>query len=215
MAKYPVSCLDGTAADALRSVLSMHLDGSRVLDLTYGEGLSWRDGDLLDTTRVHTVRGLVDVELTRSDIKAPYNQNIFTVLADRPEWIGAFDLVYYDPPWFVDIGDESVDPRAEAYGGYGEQATSLDGYVMVASSFEQLLRPSGKLVVKCADQYHVPSRRLLLHHIEWCKTLTITYDLVDFFVYRFHRISPTAYQVKNRPCAVVAHSYFIVGQKRV
>lgn len=215
MAKYPTSCLDGSAAHAFGAVLGMHLEGRRVLDVTYGDGLSWGEGDMFDNTRVYSPRfGPIDVDLTKSDIKPPYAQDLFALVRTRPEWAGVFDLLYYDPPWFIDIEGNSDDPRAEAYGGYGQQTCSLDRYVDAVRDLAVHLRVGGKIVVKCSDQYHVPSRRLLLHHLQWCASVRCWYDLVDFYVYRFHRVSPTAYQVKDRPCAVVSHSYFIVGQKR-
>lgn len=198
--KYALSCLDGSAADAFRAVLHMHLGGPRVLDLTYGSGLSWGEPELLDT-----------YDVVRSDLQAPYGQDVFTVVRDRPDWHGAFDLVYYDPPWFVDIGTRSHDPREAAYGGYG--ANDLERFIAVVPDLATLVRPGGKIIVKCGDQYHVPTRRLLLHHLRWCETIARGFTLVDFYVYRYHRVSPTAYQVKDRPCAIVAHSYFLVGEK--
>lgn len=200
MAKYPVSCLDGSASAAFLTVLQMHLDGEAVLDLTYGDGLSWGDAGLF-----------APAGLVRSDIKPPFNQDLFTAAHDHPEWRGAFDLVYFDPPYFFGV-EASTDPRAEQYGRYDHDGAALSRYMAFVPEIATFLRSGGKVIVKCGDQYHVPSRRLMLHHIEWCGWLTRAFSLVDFYVYRYHRVSPTAYQVKDRPCAVVAHSYFIVGQ---
>lgn len=201
MARYPTSVLRGSATDAFRTVLQMRTGAGqvRVLDPTYGEGISWGAPTLFDEA----------IEVVKSDIKM--GQDIFTAVADRQEWHEAFDLIYYDPPWFIDCGTESGDPRAETYGGYGEQP--LQRFIEAVHDLKMFLRPHGELIVKCSDQYHVPTRRLLLHHLDWCAELRAAeFDLADFYIYPYHRVSPTAYQVKDRPCAVVAHSYFVVGK---
>lgn len=193
----PLSCLEGTAADAFGKVLAFHLDGDRVLDVTYGMGLSWRG--------LQEPSGLV-----KSDRVALYGQDLFTACADRLDWREAFDLVYYDPPYFAGVVT-SDDPRAEAYGGYD---ADLRRYMAATPSLAGFLRPGGKLILKCGDQFDVRDRRLHLYHLDWIAAMAPAFEVVDFYVYRYHRVSPTAYQVKNRPCAVVMHSYFIVGQRR-
>ena len=198
--KYPLSCLTGTASEAFGTVLDFHLAGARkVLDPTYGDGLSWKglSADKYD--------------LTRSDIRE--GQDAFTLSADRPDLLGAFDVVFYDPPYFIDVAN-SKDPRFAAYGGaYGQAAAALEAYMEFVSEVPRFLVPNGKLILKCGDQYHVKTRRLLLHHLRWCEAIARSgLTLVDFYVYRYHRVSPTAYQVKARPSAVITHSYFVVGQ---
>lgn len=205
LARYPLSCLDGTAPAAFATVLGMHRGGGKVLDLTYGTGRSW--GERPDD-------GITLVKADISGGKDVVAQDLFAAVIDRPDWIGAFDVVYYDPPWFVDIGSSTKDPREAAYGGYSGNARSFDEYVTFVATLPSFLKPGGKAIVKCSDQFHVPTRRLLLLHVEWVRAVEAVMDVVDFYVYRYHRVSPTAYQVKDRPCAVIAHSYFIVGQKR-
>lgn len=198
--RYPRSVLTGSASKAFATVLRFHLAGERVLDPTFGEGISWQIIDPLPA-------GLV-----RSDLKEPWLQDVFRLREQRPEYEGAFDLVYFDPPYFTGV-DGSGDERREAYGGYAQATAKLGSFVDFAPELAWCLRPGGKIVLKCGDQYHVPSRRLWLHHLRWCAALERRFRIIDFYVYPFHHVSPTAYQVKDRPSAIVAHSYFIVGER--
>jgi hypothetical protein len=40
------------------------------------------------------------------------------------------------------------------------------------------------------------------------------FRIVDAFIFTHHHMSPTAFQVKDRPCSVIMHTYFLVFQKR-
>ena len=197
--RYPRSVLTGTAAEAFGTVLRFHLDGEWVLDPTFGDGISWQ--------------GLVKPSrLVCSDIQEPWRQDVFRLREQHPEYKGAFDLVYFDPPYFACVAASS-DERAGAYGGYTQSYADLSALIGFAPELAWCLRPGGKIILKCGDQYHVPTRQLWLHHLEWCRSLERAFRLVDFYIYPFHHVSPTAYQVKDRPSAVVTHSYFVVGEK--
>lgn len=197
---YPISCLDGTAAAAFRTVLGFHLEGDRVLDPTHGDAISWKGAPF-------------PAGLVASDIKT--GTDLFMIVASHPEWRGWFDVVFYDPPYLLDVADdETDDKRADAYGGYAHNEMDLLRYMLFVRDARALLRVGGKLIVKCQDQYVVATRRLWLHHLNWCaKIQDAGLSLVDFYVYRYNRTSPTAFQVKERPCAVIAHTYFIVAER--
>jgi len=201
--RYPSSLLTGSASDAFSEVLGMHLRGDRVLDATYGTGLSW-SGLRLPIRRV-----CADIDPKSAHV---VKQDLFTAVLDRQEWIRAFDVVFYDPPYYFGV-DASDDPRQSDYGGYAVTEAQLLRYMHAQADLARFLRPGGKLILKCADQYHVPSRRLYLHHLDWCEHMRKALTIVDFYVYRYHRVSPTAWQVKDRPCAVIGHTYFVVGEK--
>jgi methylase of polypeptide subunit release factors len=210
MAKYPLSCLDGSASQAFLAVLQQHSPNydttqAAVLDLTYGTGISWNDAGMFGPCSL--VASDAEPKLTHV-----FKQDCFTAVQDRPEWREAFDVAFFDPPYFCDV-DQSDDPRQQAYGGYAVAPAMLARYVAFAQQLPTFLKPGGKAIVKCGDQFHVKSRTLMLHHVDWIASLRQTMQVVDFYVYRYHRGNPTAYQVKDRPCSVITHTYFIVAQR--
>ena len=78
--------------------------------------------------------------------------------------------------------------------------------------FPKLLKDDGKLIVKCADQYQTVERKFYAHHYEWIKRLD-NFNIIDLNIFIHHRLSPTAFQVKNRPCSVIMHTYFLTFEK--
>lgn len=125
-----------------------------------------------------------------------------------------FDGIIYDPPYFFGYKG-SDDPRRKDYGDYLQTLDSLIEYMDVANSkFNSLLKDDGKLFVKCADQFNPKERKFYVHHHTWINRLT-NFDIIDLFIFIHHRMSPTAFQVKNRPCSVIMHTYFLVFKKRV
>lgn len=198
----PISILDDRAAVAWETVLQFHLpEQSVVLDPTYGTGRIW-GGD----TRGHVV--------CAHDILADAPQDLFTLKVDHPEYISYFDGVVYDPPFLVDVMT-TKDPRAASYGGYGYTDADLRRYMgAISDPLVDLLKPGGKFFVKCGDQYISKRRQLKLWHVDWVLAMQgAGLEIVDIFITRNRRISPTAYQVKNRPSNILVHGYFLVGKK--
>jgi len=212
MPRYPRSVLSGTASEAFESVLRMHLpEGGTVLDPTYGDGLSWQGVGLPVSIMRRRGRSAAAPEagVLATDLKFGYDVRDLARL--RPDLQESFDVVYFDPPYFAGV-PISDDPRAGQYGGYTQSFAELQQLMNVVPSLAFFLRARGKLILKCADQYHVKTRTFHALHLQWATALQRELALVDLYVYPYHRVSPTAYKVKNRPCAVVAHSYFLVGQ---
>ena len=79
--------------------------------------------------------------------------------------------------------------------------------------FPKWLKDNGKLIVKCADQYQTKERKFYPHHYTWIRRLS-NFKIIDFFIFTHHRMSPTAFQVKDRPCSVIMHTYFLVFKKK-
>ncbi len=203
MAKYPLSVLDGTASEALAQILALHvLPGARIFDPTCGECILWRN----------IPADLYDVEF--SDIAEPYNQDLYLLPTTQPDYLAAFDALIYDPPYMMGI-PKSNDPRASVYGGYSGTQEALKRFMQATDKpLSLFLKKGGKILVKCSDQYYVPEKRLYLWHFDWVQALRQRYDIVDFYIYRYHRMSPTAFQVKNRNSNVIVHTYWIVGALR-
>lgn len=214
MAKYPLSIQDsihdGKVADAFNQLLTLHVPlGSKILDPTAGSHLLW--GNYLEPT----IFG-VPYQVTFSDINGgPGNEsvNLARARVDREEWLDAFDCVVYDPPYFIGES-ETQDPREENYGGYHYSRADLEMYMdLTHSVIPSLLKPNGILILKCSDQFVVPERKFYLHHYDWLTHMQYQFEIIDVMVYRYHRMSPTAFQVKDRPCGVIMHSYYFVGRK--
>jgi len=196
--------------DAFYQLMMLHVpQGSKVLDPTAGYHMLW--GDNLSPG----IFG-ADYEVTFSDIaggKDNEQLNLSRARSDRPEWLDSFDAVVYDPPYFIGE-NEAKDPREAAYGGYAYSLQDLLEYMRLCHTvIPDLLKPKGKLIVKCSDQYVVSERKFYHHHYEWMRNILLAFEITDIMIYRHHRMSPTAFQVKDRPCGVVMHTYYLVGEK--
>ena len=123
-----------------------------------------------------------------------------------------FNCIVYDPPYFFGYKG-SKDPRRKDYGDYLQDYDDLVWFMDLANQkFPDMLTREGKLILKCADQYQTKERKFYDHHHTWINKLS-NFDIIDLFVFTHHRMSPTAFQVKNRPCSVIMHTYFLVFQK--
>lgn len=214
MAKYPLSIVDsehdGKMAAAFAKLMELHVpQSSKILDPTAGGRLLWAN-IVSDEPSIFAPY----YDITFSDIKELPNteqQNLSRVRVDRPQWFDAFDAVVYDPPYFIGASDTD-DPREENYGTYDYSPSDLEEYMRLTHTvIPDLLKPRGKLILKCSDQFVVAERKFYLHHFEWLRYMQMAFEIVDVMIYRYHRMSPTAFQVKNRPCSVIVHSYFFVG----
>jgi DNA modification methylase len=146
-----------------------------------------------------------------SDMK-PYGQDIVSDVSAL-KFNYQFDGIVYDPPYFFGYKGSS-EPRREDYGDYVQTYKDLVEFMTLANTkFPKWLKDDGKLIVKCADQYQTKERRFYPHHYTWIKKLS-KFEIIDFFVFIHHRMSPTAFQVKDRPCSVIMHTYFLVFKKK-
>ncbi len=214
MARYPLSHNAGkNLGEYFSEILAFHIPPShdkRILDPTCGKRHMWKE--LLNTT-LSGERKLDEYgEVIFSDIM-DYGYNQVVSVADL-EFDDTFDGIIFDPPYFFGYKG-SDDPRREDYGGYLQTYESLIWFMDIANEkFPGMLTKNGKLILKCADQYQTKERKFYPHHITWVNRLS-NFKLIDQFVFVHHRISPTAFQVKNRPCSVIMHTYFLVFRKAV
>jgi DNA modification methylase len=145
-----------------------------------------------------------------SDVKS-YGQEIVSDVKSL-SFDFQFDGIVYDPPYFFGYTG-SNDPRREDYGDYVQTYEELLEFIDIANTkFPRWLKDSGKLIVKCADQYQTKERKFYPHHYTWIGRLS-SFENIDLFVFIHHRMSPTAFQVKDRPCSVIMHTYFLVFKK--
>jgi len=217
--KYPISVQDklhdGRMSRAFVELLKLHIQpGSLILDPTAGSHLLWQAYTEADNDLIKDIDPPYEIKF--SDIKGGEEniiQNLAFVQEDWPEWEESFDCVVYDPPYL--IGENATnDPREEKYGAYCFSEEDLKAYMAyIPRQIRWLLKPKGRLILKCSDQYVVSQRKFYPHHYEWMRRMVLSFTIIDIMIYRHHRMSPTAFQVKNRPCSVVMHTYYIVGEK--
>lgn len=186
-------------------VLSLYvLPGSRVADVTYGQGAFWRDvpAGLYDVLATDLQTGVDCRELPYSD--------------------GSLDCVVLDPPYMHSPGGsahasghapmERYYRNNEATSGakYHEAVTAL--YFEAGAEAWRVLRDRGVLIVKCQDE--VCSNRQRLTHVEVIQDYERRgFVLEDLFVVvRTNRpgVSRTVRQVHARK----NHSYFLVFWKQ-
>ena len=212
MARYPISHNGGKQLGTFFSeILNFHIPPSKdkhLLDPTCGKGHLWVDlhkQNLLGKTKLEKYGSV-----TFSDI-VDYGQEIISDIKDL-DFEKQFDGIIYDPPYFFGYKG-SHDPRREDYGDYAQTYEKLLWYMEVANQkFPKWMKGDGKLIVKCADQYQTEERKFYPHHHTWINELN-NFSLIDLYIFIHHRISPTAFQVKNRPCSVIMHTYFLVFEK--
>lgn len=195
MAKYPVSVARGKLAERMQEILTLHVPaGAQILDPTCGDKLQW---DGFDSSAW---------SITFRDIAQ--GQDLFET-PERDFW----DAIMYDPPYFFGV-PKAQDKRQKNYGGYMQGRAELDKYISAVSNvLFETLKPGGILIVKCSDQYVVKQRKFYCLHFDWLSELVKCYTIKDIMLYHHSHTSPTAFQVKNRPCCVIVHTYFLIAQK--
>jgi len=209
MTKYPISHNGGkTLGKYFSEILTFHIQPSKdkvILDPTCGKKHLWVEflkPNLYGKTKLEEYGRVVF-----SDI-VDYGQEIVSHIKDL-EFDIKFDCIVYDPPYFFGYTG-SKDPRREDYGDYTQTYEDLIWFMDFANrKFPEWLKRDGKLIVKCADQYQTKERKFYPHHYTWIKRLT-NFHIIDCSIFIHHRMSPTAFQVKNRPCSVIMHTYFLV-----
>jgi len=212
MARYPISHNGSKKlGEYFKEILEFHVPPSkdtRILDPTCGKKHLWTD------FYTQTLKGDIPInnygEVIFSDI-VDYGQDIISDLKDLT-FNEPFNCIVYDPPYFFGYKG-SNDPRRKDYGDYIQDYEYLAWFMDFANDkFPEWLTDDGKLILKCADQYQTKERKFYAHHHTWINKLT-NFDIIDLMIFIHHRISPTAFQVKNRPCSVIMHTHFLVFKK--
>lgn len=171
-------------------------DDDSVLDVTYGRGLFW--------TKYRPAR------LTAHDIIVDGVD-----FRHLPEEDGSVDVVVFDPP-YISTGGVQTSTLPEFLDRYG-LAHSPKGakelFELIADGITEghrVLRPKGRMLVKCMD--YVESGRLVLgrHHVV-TTALALGMEQVDEFIH-YSGTGPGAWdrQVHSRR----AHTFLCVFQKK-
>lgn len=194
-----LSCKSGTNADLFPDVAALYIpEGSRVIDMTYANGVFWSKMDISK------------YDLVTNDLfnpKAAVAQDFRNLSFDS----GSFDAAVLDPPYMRTNNRAGV-----MASNYNNQTINLRTHNAIISlyrdgyeSAKRILRPGGILIVKCQDE--VESRKQRWSHIElMTHEGFVAEDL--FVLYRTSGILIGRCQ-ENQKHARKNHSYFIVLRK--
>jgi hypothetical protein len=206
--KVVVSAHLADNAEVFPHVLDLHVaPGSTVADLTYGQGVFWRN--VPETA----------YQLLKSDLK------IGQCWTDLPYENGSVDAVVFDPPYMEGLYRKSTEALAgsgthsafqKAYsnssiqkpGGRKYHDAVLEAYLSVVPEVKRILRSGGTFIVKCQDE--VSANRQKLTHIElvWALEHHGFYCKDVFIVVR--RNAPVISRLLKQEHARKNHSYFLV-----
>ncbi len=199
------SASTGTNDEVFPSILSLYVPkGSIVADVTYGNGVFWRDVPAGDyTLKASDLKNGVDCR------KLPYEDE-------------SLDCVVFDPPYMHTPGGTAHSNHQNFEGYYQNNATSngnakyheavLELYFGGCREAYRVLKPEGILIVKCQDEVCANKQRLT--HVEIVNELVMKgYIVEDLFVI-VRNGKPGVSRLKKQYHARKNHSYFLVFKKR-
>lgn len=160
------SALTGSNSDLIAEAsLLWIVDDDLVLDATYGQGAFWT---------LYPPRRLIahDIKTDGVDFR------------NLPEKDDTIDVMVLDPPYRPSHGSESAEHYADAYGLTIAIDTINDVLALYEAGIREawrVLRPGGRILVKCQDMSY--SGRLHLVHLDVLRLiLDAGFDFADEFI---------------------------------
>jgi len=197
----------GTNADLFPDILRLYLDdGAAILDMTYGNGVFWRQID--DDKYVVTKN---DQEPGRGDLNHDFRQL-------PASWDESFDAVVLDPPYLYTGGfatlrdsiDRGYRNRERARSGIHGVAAVHQMYAQAFIEAYRVLKRKGFLITKCMDQ--VMSGKQTWMHLELQRLAEILgFKNKDLFVMVMNGTPTMRHNIQKH--ARRNHSYFLVLNK--
>ncbi len=206
-----VSAHVGGNAEVFPRILELHVPkGSKVADITWGQGVFWK--------RVPAG----DYEVVRSDLKSGVD------CRKLPYKDEEFDCVVFDPPYMEGFfrrseghlggsGTHSAFRKAYSNGettnGDGPKwhAAVVDLYIKGGRETARVLKKNGIFIVKCQDE--VSANRQWLTHVE----IITAYEKLGFYARDLFVVvrpnQPGVSRLIKQVHARKNHSYFLVFQK--
>jgi ParB-like chromosome segregation protein Spo0J len=205
----------GTNDEVFPKVLDLHVEsGASVADVTYGEGVFWRQVP----SRKYDLTA-TDIDPSRSP-----DSTEGVDCRDLPYVDASFDCVVLDPPYaegFYETADKPSDNdywiKDRYVGDTGEQAATyhdavLEIYAAAGEEAHRVLREDGILIAKMQDEVSRNEQRLT--HVE----VTTLYEELGFHAKDLFVVvrpdTPTVGRMYEQRRARKNHSYFLVYEKR-
>lgn len=185
--------------DILDAIKHLHCPQGFDADLTWGNGLFWKDRD--------------DAPSLRFDIDPQHESVIEANSIDLPVPENSLSSVVYDPPFLTYIrrgreGNGSM-IMANRFGGYWRYDELADDYIETIKECARVLKPGGMLVFKCQDIIH--NHRMHATHINvvrWAEEAG--FRLRDLFILGGGGRLPSPNRSGTQRHARISHSYFLV-----
>jgi len=194
----------GTNADLFPDIMRLYVaDGADVLDMTYGNGVFWRN--IPDDK--YTV--------TRNDIEAGRGDHDYDCRELPTTWNESFDAVIFDPPYLYTGGfrtlrdsiDRGYRNRERARSGIHGVAAVHQMYAEAYIEAYRVLKRKGIFIVKCMDQ--VMSGKQTWMHLEMQRLAEILgFKNKDLFVMVMNGTPTMRHNIQKH--ARRNHSYFLV-----
>ena len=191
-----VSCLKGDNSDLLREVAKLWIKfEDRIVDVTYGNGTFWKQ--------------LPDLVIEKYDLETG------TDCRDLPIENNSVDVLVFDPPYQPTHGSPS---KSFGVGNtYRLRVTQLQTINDVLSLYQdgireawRVIRPQGRILIKCQDMSYNHSLHLV--HLDIIRAMvSVGFDLVDMFVLLNQSRMPQT--TKRQQRAHRSHSYLVVGYR--
>ncbi len=199
---------------AFYKILAFHLpEGAVILDPTPGEKYSWEyylakkkhahfDFFPLKDFQIHFIKDdILNFRKTKEIVRKE----------------GKADAVFFDPPYIWGNSGEGCawgDVRREDYGKYDYAFSDVEAFMVNANEeFIHFLKGPSLLFLKYTDVFSLSDRQFHLCANLWPNAFS-NFRVVDHYIIPHHHISPTAWQVKDRPCGIVNYTYVTVFKKK-
>jgi len=211
MGKRPIVALQTSVefSRALQMILEFHLfEEAVIIDPTPGNKHSWKFYlTELDKHRFLSPKKF-DIQFIPDDITT------FQKTKEYVEENGPADAMYYDPPYLFGASG-TKDYRTKDYGGYHYTFDEVKNFVAIANEMiPGFLKDTGLLFFKYTDVFSLAERKYYPCFVLWPNVMT-NFEVVDHYIIQHHHVSPTAWQVKDRPCGIVNYTYLTVFRPKI
>lgn len=136
----------------------------------------------------------------------------FALTQENVRKFGTVDAIFFDPPYIFGNAQGS-DERKEDYGEYHYGFSEVEEFIRKANEIlPDCLKEKGLLLLKYTDVFSLKERKFYFCPPLWSQALS-KFKAIDHYIIQHHHISPTAWQVKDRPCGIVNYTYLTVFRK--
>lgn len=184
----------GTNAELLPDVMGMYAkSGDRIVDVTYGKGVFWKNINL------------DDYDFSGTDLK---DGICFT---DLPYDSDSVDILVLDPPYMH--GGATVKESINKC--YRNQNTSHESVIRLYAAgmleASRVLKKKGKIFIKCQDE--IESGKQRISHMEILQLMQLFgFNCLDIFV--LVQSTKPAARFNYQKTARKNHSYMLIGEFR-